>query len=459
MTDDDTADDFERAEQAQNTGTLSRRQTLASLLGVGSLGLTGTGTGLGTTTSRQIDVTREDEYVVEVNEERGLRLGSSGSFAVEDRQYTAGGNVLFGHLNEIRTGVLGAAIGGGGMHTDYENTPWPNVVADHFGTVSGGAGNEAGNEDEEPRNALFATVGGGLRNRARGTRSTVGGGDSNEATGGRATVGGGINNEATDDAATVGGGIGNDAEGTYATVAGGGGNVAEKAYAAVGGGRGNNATGKSATIAGGRSSRATGERATVGGGYYNRAHGYGATIPGGSENIADGEYSFAAGYEADTNGHDGAFVFADSAEESFRADADDTAYFQMPIHAPSFNTTSTRTAKTDRRPVDTDTVLDGVSSLDIEEWSFDDGDGDRHLGPMAEDFQATFGLGGDDTTIASVDADGVALAAIQGLQERLESKEKRIEELEEKVAKRDERLERLESRLSRLEAETGDGTG
>jgi hypothetical protein len=34
---------------------------------------------------------------------------------------------------------------------------------------------------------------------------------------------------------------------------------------------------------------------------------------------------------------------------------------------------------------------------------------------MAQDFHAAFGVGTDDKHIATVDADGVALAAIQGL--------------------------------------------
>jgi hypothetical protein len=36
------------------------------------------------------------------------------------------------------------------------------------------------------------------------------------------------------------------------------------------------------------------------------------------------------------------------------------------------------------------------------------------MGPTAQDFRAAFGLGPNDTTISVVDADGVALAAIQG---------------------------------------------
>lgn len=458
MTDDEPADGQERGEPAPNSSVLSRRRTLASLLGLGSLGLAGSASGA--VTGRPRDVVRsDDDWVVEVGGERGLRLEPPASFDIRDDRFTAGGNVLFGHLNEIRAGALGGTVGGGGMYAHGEDAAWPNAVTDHFGTVGGGAGNRAGNGDGEPGTALFATVGGGARNRASGSRSTVGGGFSNEATGGRATVGGGINNEATDDAATVGGGIGNDADGTYATVAGGGGNTASEDYAAVGGGRGNNATASGATVAGGRSNLARGDRATVAGGYYNRADGYGAAVPGGRDNRADGAYSFAVGRGADAADHDGAYVFADSSEEPLAADAADAAYFQMPVHARSFNTTSTRAAKTDARPVDPEAVLEGVTSLDVAEWSFDDGDDDRHLGPMAEDFRETFDLGADDGTIASVDADGVALAAIQGLQERLDAKEARIEELEAKVAERDDRLDRLESRLAALEARTESETG
>jgi trimeric autotransporter adhesin len=41
-------------------------------------------------------------------------------------------------------------------------------------------------------------------------------------------------------------------------------------------------------------------------------------------------------------------------------------------------------------------------------------------GPMAQDFRAAFGLGACDTEIVTIDADGVALAAIQGLNAKLE---------------------------------------
>ena len=68
--------------------------------------------------------------------------------------------------------------------------------------------------------------------------------------------------------------------------------------------------------------------------------------------------------------------------------------------------------------------------LPIERWRFKTEDeGVKHVGPMAQDFHEAFGLGESDTAIATVDADGVALAAIQGLNLRLNEKEAEIQSL------------------------------
>lgn len=55
-----------------------------------------------------------------------------------------------------------------------------------------------------------------------------------------------------------------------------------------------------------------------------------------------------------------------------------------------------------------------MARLPIETWSYK-GETVRHLGPMAQDFAAAFGLGADDRHIHTLDAAGVALAAVQGL--------------------------------------------
>ena len=66
---------------------------------------------------------------------------------------------------------------------------------------------------------------------------------------------------------------------------------------------------------------------------------------------------------------------------------------------------------------------------------------------MAEDFAAAFGLGHDDAYIATVDADGVALAAIQGLQKRLQRQQRTIEGQQQVIAALAERLDKLDQAL------------
>ncbi len=64
--------------------------------------------------------------------------------------------------------------------------------------------------------------------------------------------------------------------------------------------------------------------------------------------------------------------------------------------------------------IDNMDILNKIVNLPISEWQYID-ENIRHIGPMAQDFYAAFGLGLGETTIATVDADGVALAAIKAL--------------------------------------------
>ena len=75
---------------------------------------------------------------------------------------------------------------------------------------------------------------------------------------------------------------------------------------------------------------------------------------------------------------------------------------------------SDRALKEDFGPVDTAGVLAGVVDMRIERWRYR-GDGATHIGPMAQDFAAAFGVGDNDRVIRNLDASGVALAAIQAL--------------------------------------------
>lgn len=103
---------------------------------------------------------------------------------------------------------------------------------------------------------------------------------------------------------------------------------------------------------------------------------------------------------------------------------------------------SDRNAKTDIESVSAREILEKVSRLPISRWRFKAEAAEvRHVGPMAQDFHATFGLGERATAIATVDADGVVLAAIQGLNQKLTDELKR----------RDAENAELKQRLHRLE--------
>jgi len=94
----------------------------------------------------------------------------------------------------------------------------------------------------------------------------------------------------------------------------------------------------------------------------------------------------------------------------------------------SWSSLSDRNLKTGIEPVDTTEVLARVASLPLFEWSYiAQGPGVRHLGPTAQDFRAAFGLGEGSTTISAVDADGVALAAIQELHALVQAQQAQLD--------------------------------
>jgi hypothetical protein len=82
---------------------------------------------------------------------------------------------------------------------------------------------------------------------------------------------------------------------------------------------------------------------------------------------------------------------------------------------------SDRAIKTNFGSVDPADMLDRVRSLPISTWNYTSDDPSiRHIGPMAQDFTAAFGVGSDDRHIHPLDGQGVALAAIQGLLAQME---------------------------------------
>jgi hypothetical protein len=91
---------------------------------------------------------------------------------------------------------------------------------------------------------------------------------------------------------------------------------------------------------------------------------------------------------------------------------------------------SDRNAKHDIVPIDGDDILRRVAAMPISVWSYKDAQPSvRHIGPMAQDFHAAFGTGDSDRCIPTVDANGVALAAIQALGRRVEQLDQATREL------------------------------
>jgi hypothetical protein len=94
--------------------------------------------------------------------------------------------------------------------------------------------------------------------------------------------------------------------------------------------------------------------------------------------------------------------------------------FNGKVRCVSLTQTSDRNVKQDFVPVNARQVLDKVAVLPISQWKFKTDPATPHLGPMAQDFYAAFGLGEDERHITTVDEGGVALAAIQGLNQKLQ---------------------------------------
>ncbi|HEX8390910.1 MAG TPA: tail fiber domain-containing protein [Longimicrobium sp.] len=95
-------------------------------------------------------------------------------------------------------------------------------------------------------------------------------------------------------------------------------------------------------------------------------------------------------------------------------------------------------------------VLARLRGMPVTTWTYNvDGGEVRHMGPTAQDFHAAFGLNGaDDTHIATVDADGVSLAAVKALDSRDQAQQAQIDALRAENADLRARLERLERLLA-----------
>ena len=96
--------------------------------------------------------------------------------------------------------------------------------------------------------------------------------------------------------------------------------------------------------------------------------------------------------------------------------------------------------------IDGQEVLARLAKLPITTWNYKtDAPSVRHMGPMAQDFYAAFGLGSDERHLAPLDVNGVALVGVQALSQQVEAQATEIATLEQQNADLLERLEALEA--------------
>jgi hypothetical protein len=406
-------------------------------------------------------------------------------------QPAAGSPSIVGGLvnNSVAAGVAGATVSGGGVagNTCYDplagafTRSCANQAMSDFAITGGGVSNAA--------SGISSTVAGGQSNEASGLSSFIGGGFANVASGGDGTIAGGRSNIASGDYSTVAGGYSNTASGFISTVAGGGGNTASGDYSfAAGFGAKTQAAGATPTIHHGTfvfadntgfdfntaTSREFAVRATGGVRFVTAINGGGnpaRTVKINGNGEADfgsdlrqmlnlwGPASYGIGVQSTVQYSRSDFHFAwyqGGAHSDSPFDPGTGGLVLMTLtsgassstptgfaRAQLFTSVSDRNAKTAFLPVDPKDVLRSVNRLPIATWSFKNEMDARHIGPVAQDFHAAFGVGNDDRTISTVDEAGVALAAIQGLSAK-------VDEQAAALADRDGRIAALEAQLADL---------
>ena len=424
-----------------------------------------------------------------------------------------GGSVGAGSGNRIQSGANDSVIGGGSGNIVGSNA-FESVIAGGDGntiagnafesTIAGGgifgskllaglnfSNNQetmtvAGNMIDAGANDSF--IGGGAANYIgnNASYSFIGGGDYNTIAsnayesvivGGGSDMGGsgGTNGNTIDAGAVdsfIGGGIGNyiGADAGVCAIVGGEFNTINNNVSFIAGGSQNTINAQASFIAGcDNGIDIISDFSAIAGGENNQIQNYcpWSFIAGGDGNNCTGPNAFAAGENATASKNclvwsDGSarttsttsnqFMVRASGGAIFYSSSGNNAGVSLAAGGGSWANLSDRNAKNDFAPVATRQVLDKVAGLPITEWSYKTEQGVRHIGPMAQDFYAAFGVGEDDRHVTSVDEEGVALAAIQGLNQKVEeqarelkSKDAAIQALEERL---EERLERLESKMA-----------
>jgi hypothetical protein len=414
----------------------------------------------------------------------GFINASSGNYA------TVGGGGSNQSAGAYSTVAGGAQNTGSGLNATVGGGLFNSATNAHA-TVPGGASNLAGGQFSfavgynNTAAGYASSVGGGQGNRATGTGSVVGGGGidgpntyANVASGNASVVAGGILNTAAGLESTVSGGVNNFSGGDFAMIPGGEFNTAGGHHSFAAGQRARANHGGTFVWADATNTEfpSTGSnqfliRASggVGIGTPNpsaKLHLYSTDNPTAFRIQSTGTPGFGRvefvsnpqgdasewrpGYiqSTDNGGFTGGLAFnvnGTGAASKFgnvevmrivngrvgigTNNPQSALHVLGEVRATSFNPPSDRNLKENFTPVSPREVLGKVALMPISRWNFKGDAATPHVGPMAQDFHAAFGLGTDNKHIATVDADGVALAAIQGLNQKVEEKDAEIQEL------------------------------
>lgn len=418
-------------------------------------------------------------FVVRTRNAQALRLEPSSLLWTGGLPNTA--NVIAGsNSNSVMAGSRGAAVLGGGAASGSEGVPFvgqPNSATDHYTLVGGGYDNRAGNNNANLDDAMFATALGGNTNRAAGKESVVLGGRVNSALSQNDIVLGGSNNTAQAGTGSILGGFNNAVTGPNAVVVGGAGNCAGGAssFAAgsnaqvrpqVGGDAGNcssvadsgDADGDEGAFVWADRSSATAVTSSGPNQFLVRADGgfllNANTLPGFGDDLLLAARKVSGDADVDlrmlTRTGRGMLMYVKDSNGSLNfgfssllAGADritvggGSGGNATLSNGGTWTNASSREFKLGFTQVNVREVLARVVDLPITRWNYKGSAEGTHMGPMAEDFKAAFDLAGTGKSIATVDADGVALAAIQGLNQKLEAENaelrRRLDAIEAKI--------------------------
>jgi hypothetical protein len=202
-----------------------------------------------------------------------------------------------------------------------------------------------------------------------------------------------------------------------------------------------------------------------------------AAIAMGYNVTADQDHTMALGKFASNNGFSGTFIWADGSATAsadtfrnttnnefaaratggfrFRTNLTGTTGCNLPAGSGVFNCTSSRFTKENFLAIKGGDVLSKLRNLPITSWNYiDEGNAVRHIGPMAEDFYAQFGLGTNNISIGVQDLAGVSLAAVKELDTQLQTKTEEVKQLQDEVKQLRSTQEELLKRLAALEEAT-----